>query len=250
MRVNPSHPRYASLVIREKLVDGLKKGITSQAGLLAHGRGETFDYLLGEKTNHFAIKAIKAAAACLLLAKTPIISINGNSAALAGKEFVTLAKLINSKVEVNLFHRSEKRVKLIENYLSKFDRKFILQSTYKNRTFIPNIQSPRSIVLNNGIKKADTVFVPLEDGDRCEVLSKLGKKVIAVDLNPLSRTARNAYITIVDNLTRAMPVLIEEISYLKSKKPYYMNKLLDKYDNKKNLNSAYDKMIQNIKQVL
>ena len=29
-------------------------------GLIAHGRGETFDYLLGEKTNGFAKKAIEA----------------------------------------------------------------------------------------------------------------------------------------------------------------------------------------------
>ena len=42
-----SHPRYTSLKIREKIVDGVKKGITSQHGLIAHGRGEAFDYIIG-----------------------------------------------------------------------------------------------------------------------------------------------------------------------------------------------------------
>ena len=46
-----SHPRYESLVIREKLVKGVKEGITALQGLIAHGRGEMFDYILGEKTH-------------------------------------------------------------------------------------------------------------------------------------------------------------------------------------------------------
>ena len=52
---------------------------------------------------------------------------------------------------------------------------------------------------------ADVILVPLEDGDRCEALVKMGKTVIAIDLNPLSRTARKATLTIVDELTRALP---------------------------------------------
>jgi 4-phosphopantoate--beta-alanine ligase len=49
------------------------------------------------------------------------------------------------------------------------------------------------------------VLVPLEDGDRCMALVEMGKTVIAIDLNPLSRTARTANLTIVDELTRALP---------------------------------------------
>jgi 4-phosphopantoate--beta-alanine ligase len=56
-----------------------------------------------------------------------------------------------------------------------------------------------------GMYAADVVLVPLEDGDRCEELVRMGKKVIAIDLNPLSRTARAATLTIVDELTRALP---------------------------------------------
>ena len=43
------HPRYASLIIREKLVDGFEKGLVAHEGLIAHGRGESFDYLLEKK---------------------------------------------------------------------------------------------------------------------------------------------------------------------------------------------------------
>ena len=52
---------------------------------------------------------------------------------------------------------------------------------------------------------ADVILIPLEDGDRCEALVGMGKTVIAVDLNPLSRTSRCATLTIVDELTRALP---------------------------------------------
>ena len=44
------HPRAVSLRIREMLVDGLKDGLVVEEGLIAYGRGETFDYLIGEKT--------------------------------------------------------------------------------------------------------------------------------------------------------------------------------------------------------
>ncbi len=55
------HPRAVSLRIREMLVDGLKDGLVVEEGLIAYGRGETFDYLIGEKTTRSAIMAINAA---------------------------------------------------------------------------------------------------------------------------------------------------------------------------------------------
>jgi 4-phosphopantoate--beta-alanine ligase len=65
MTAPESHPRYQSLLIRERLVAGVRAGITSQEGLIAHGRGEAFDYLLGERTIGSAIRASRAAAALL-----------------------------------------------------------------------------------------------------------------------------------------------------------------------------------------
>ena len=50
-----SHPRLDSLLIREKLVKGFDNNLVAKEGLL-HGRGETFDYLLGEKTSKSTLK--------------------------------------------------------------------------------------------------------------------------------------------------------------------------------------------------
>ena len=65
--VPESHPRYASLRTRDAIVAGVEAGITSVHGLIAHGRGEAFDYLLGERTQEFARHAVRAAAAMLVI---------------------------------------------------------------------------------------------------------------------------------------------------------------------------------------
>ena len=213
MNIPKSHPRYASLKTRNLIVDGVKKGITSIHGLIAHGRGEAFDYLLKEGTNESAKKAIEAAAALLLTAKKPVISVNGNSAALVPKELVKLSNIIPAKLEVNIFHSNKKRELKIKDHLIKFGAKEVLlpQKKYK----IKYLESNRKYVNKNGIYKADVVFVPLEDGDRCEALRKNKKKVITVDLNPLSRTSKKANISIIDNIIRAMPLLIKKIKSIK-----------------------------------
>ncbi|MFH0868331.1 MAG: phosphopantothenate/pantothenate synthetase family protein, partial [Candidatus Woesearchaeota archaeon] len=126
MSVPKSHPRYASLITREKIADGVKKGITSIHGLIAHGRGEAFDYLIGEKTTKSAIKSIENAAVLLLKAKAPVISVNGNAAALVPKELVQLSKVIPAKLEVNIFHPSKKREKKIKAHLIKNGAKEVL----------------------------------------------------------------------------------------------------------------------------
>ena len=46
------------------------------------------------------------------------------------------------------------------------------------------IDSNRKFVHPEGIFKADVVFVPLEDGDRCDALRKMGKDVITVGSEP------------------------------------------------------------------
>ena len=112
-----SHPRYASLVARERVAEGVKKGFTSNQGLIAQGRGECFDYLLGERTTSSAAAATRAAAALLLLAGRPVLSVNGNVAALVPEEMVALAAFLGAPLEVNLFHRSEERVKKIADLL-------------------------------------------------------------------------------------------------------------------------------------
>src|SRR5262249_57709755 len=88
-----NHPRRFSLLTRARLTEGVRQGITSLDGLLAHGRGEAFDYLLGERTRDFALRAIEAAAALLLVARRPVISVNGNTAALVPPAFAALSAI-------------------------------------------------------------------------------------------------------------------------------------------------------------
>ena len=242
MLIPKSHPRAASLHIREKLVQGYRSGLVVEEGLMAHGRGETFDYLIGEKTSKNALKAIKAAAKTLALAKYPVISVNGNFAALCPKEIVNLAKIVGAKIEINLFYVTEKRKRAIANLLRKNGAKKILGLDPRSSRKIPKLDSARRVVDKNGIFSADVVLVPLEDGDRTLAMKKFGKKVITFDLNPLSRTAQSADITIVDNVIRGMRILIDISKKLKKE-----NLMPDRFDNQKNLAEAIIVMKNNLR---
>ena len=237
MNIPKSHPRYLSLQIREKLVDGFNNNLVVKEGLLAHGRGEAFDYLIGEKTTKSAKNAIKAAANMLNQAQKSVISVNGNFAALCPKEIIQLAKITDSKIEVNLFYSSEKRKKAISKILRKSGAKEILGMDKKQSTKLKGIDSARRIVDKSGIFSADVVLVPLEDGDRTIALKKAKKRIITFDLNPLSRTAQTADVTIVDNVTRAMKLLVSESR--KSRKQIT-------FDNKKNLKSTILEIRKNL----
>jgi len=227
------HPRYKSLLAREKLVDA--SDIVAKQGLIAHGRGEAFDYLLGEQTCLPALSAIKAAASALIEAKNPVISVNGNVVALAAREVARLSKVSGAKVEVNLFHRTPERIAK----LTKMMEGVGIDALGKNANDkIPGLSSERAKCCSDGIGSADVVLVPLEDGDRCEALVKMGKKVITIDLNPLSRTAQTAHITIVDELTRCLPLLSD---FVKEKKG------LESFDNKQCLSDVLNYISDRLK---
>lgn len=214
----------------------MESGVVAPEGLIAHGRGEAFDYLLGERTRAFAARAIRAAAAAILAAECPVISVNGNVAALVGKDIVRLSCITGAKIEVNLFHRSTKRERAIARLLREHDARQVLG--VNARGMIKEVQSDRRRVDHRGILKADLVLVPLEDGDRTEALVALGKRVIAIDLNPLSRTSVAATISIVDNVTRAMPRLVERATALKNASKESLHGIVRNYDNDKNLRES------------
>ena len=232
MQVPIDHPRKESLDLRHKIVEGMKHGIVAEAGLIAHGRGEAYDYLLGEKTCEPADEAERVTAAALLCAKNPVISINGNTAVLCPKELVELAKLSHSKLEINLFYRSKERIIKIHELLKKNGAEKVYGLDFDEVT-IPELSSERA--KSEAIADADTVWVMLEDGDRTEKLVKMGKKVIAVDLNPLSRTAKKAQISIVDNVVRAIPNIIKYVRELKTLDKKGLNSMIDLFDNEINL---------------
>jgi 4-phosphopantoate--beta-alanine ligase len=232
-----NHPRRESLLRREKLIGGYREGLVCESGLIAQGRGEAFDYLIGERTRGPARRAVRAAAAALLLAKHPVISVNGNAAALAAEDIAELAKELGCDVEVNLFYRTQNRVERIAAHLRKAGVNKVL-GVHDADARIPELQSERRKVSRKGIYSADCVLIPLEDGDRCEALVRMGKRTIAIDLNPLSRTARTAHITIVDELTRTLPLLIKEVRTLKDKDRAYLSSILKRYNNRKVLEES------------
>jgi len=228
-----THPRYTSLITREKITQAMEKGIVHESGLIAHGRGETFDYLLGEITIPQADMAEKVAAITMLRAKNPVISVNGNVVTLVSKDTVSLAESIGAKLEVNLFHRTNTRIEKIIKILINSGAKKVYGK--KADAKIPGLNHNRALCDSEGIFSADVVLVPLEDGDRCKALTDMGKTVIAIDLNPLSRTARSANITIVDNVTRAISNIEKWMNKIKTYNRNDIDNLIKKWDNEKNL---------------
>src|SRR5438445_6429487 len=119
MRISPNHPRFRSLETRQRLVRGFQAGIVAPQGLIAHGRGEAFDYLFGEITPKSSQAAANAAAALLLSSRNPVISVNGNTAALVPRDMVSLAHSVHAGLEVNLFHGRRVRERGIASLLKR-----------------------------------------------------------------------------------------------------------------------------------
>jgi 4-phosphopantoate--beta-alanine ligase len=201
--VPTDHPRHDSLVTRHRIEAGVEAGITSKKGLIAEGRGEAFDYLLGERTLPSADAAARAAAAHLLLADHPVVSVNGNAAALVPDELVALADAVGADLEVNLFNRTDERMRAIAAHLRDHGAREVKGLDADAR--VPGLDHARAKVDADGIANADVVLVPLEDGDRAAALADLGKVEIVIDLNPLSRSAQVADVPVVDNILRAIP---------------------------------------------
>ena len=230
VEVPESHPRKKSLLSRQKIVDATKNGLLADSAMIAHGRGEAFDYLLGEKTSNSARLAIKESASRLIESDNPVISVNGNTVVLAGKSLIRVAAALNCPIEVNIYYRTEERMSKLNSFLEK-QKEIVSQEKNPDNWIgdwnnavksvkilgkegdgrIQGLEGPRSICSSQGIEKADVILGPLEDGDRCDALGNLGKQVLVVDLNPLSRTAKMATITIVDEISRAAELLLEDV---------------------------------------
>ena len=233
MEIPKTHPRYGSLLLRERIATGVENGLVAPAGLAAHGRGEAFDYLLGEITSNEARKQARAAAAALLISRSPVISVNGNSTVLALNETMELALEINANIEVNLFHPSEER---IERLVSLFEESGAMNVRGRERdSIIPGIEHNRGRCSRDGIFSADTVLVLLEDGDRTRALKQMGKYVIAVDLNPLSRTPRTCDIPVIDNITRALPEITAQVRRIRRLGEGQLKEIIEDFNARKSL---------------
>ena len=224
-------------MVRERLAEAVDKGLVNPTGLISHGRGEAFDYLMGERTLEPSRRAERAAAAYLLRARNPVVCVNGNAAALDAKNLLALGEAIPAKVEVNIFHRTEERMELLIKYLEEQGGKDILGRNPDSR--IPGLTSDRALCTKEGIFDCDVIVVPIEDGDRAEALVAMGKVVISIDLNPLSRTSKTASVSISDEMTRALENIMRNIDDLRGKDAE-IDSVIKGYDNKANRMAMID----------
>ena len=236
--VDPEHPRYESLMIRKKIAEAGVKGMLADSAMIAHGRGEAFDYLLGEQTIPSALDATREAAARLVNSNRPVLSLNGNAIALAGQEFLTIASQLGCPIEINIFYRTPQRMGALIGHLKMLNQKLDLDVEIMGGipdARIPGLEGPRGACQQEGIFEADTVLVPLEDGDRCEALMAMGKTVLVIDLNPISRSSRGCTVGIVDEVTRVAKNLIQFIP----QKPSATD-----WNNDRGLQSALDHIVE------
>ena len=236
--VDPEHPRYQSLMIRKKIAEAGVKGMLADSAMIAHGRGEAFDYLLGEQTIPSALDATREAAARLVKSNKPVLSLNGNAIALAGQEFLTIASQLGCPIEINIFYRTPQRMGALIGHLKMLNQTLDLDVEIMGGipdARIPGLEGPRGACQQDGIFEADTVLVPLEDGDRCEALMAMGKTVLVIDLNPISRSSRGCTVGIVDEVTRVAKNLIQFIP----QKPAATD-----WNNDRGLQSALDHIVE------
>ena len=240
--VPESHPRYQSLLTRHRIEAGVDRGLTSRQGLIAEGRGEAFDYLLGERTTPAADDAARAAAALLLLADRPVVSVNGNVAALVPGETIDLAAAVDADVEVNLFDRTAERMRAIAAHLRAHGAAAagVTVRGLDADARLPGLDHERATVDADGIGSADVVVVPLEDGDRAAALADMGRSEIVIDLNPLSRSAQAATVPIVDNVIRAVPNVTDHARDLSGASRPELKALLRAFDADATLAAAED----------
>ena len=234
------HPRYQDLLTRHRIEAGVEKGITHLQGMHAEGRGSAFDYLLGEETISSADDAERAAAAHLLLADHPVLSINGNVAALVPGEMVALAEAVDADLEINLFNRTPERIDAIATHLREHGAEGVKGLEADAR--IPNLDHKRAKVDADGIYDADVVLVPLEDGDRAEALDEMGKTEIVIDLNPLSRSPQVADVPIVDNIIRAVPNMTEHARELADEDESELEGIIEEFDRERALENAEERI--------
>lgn len=241
---DPSHPRYASLLMRHRLEVAQTKGMLADSAMIAHGRGEAFDYLLGEVTTPSANKATRHALACMIEGQRTVLSVNGNVAALATDEMLTLADALNCPLEVNIFYRTPERMEAILGHISERNEALGLDVKilgHAPNASIPGLKGPRASCHKEGILDSDVILVPLEDGDRCRALLDMGKTVIVIDLNPLSRSAKEGTITIVDELSRALKNMV---NMLNEREGVVVDSA---YDNEATLKAALEWMLNSLR---
>jgi 4-phosphopantoate--beta-alanine ligase len=231
-------------MVRERLAELAERGIVTPTGMISHGRGEAFDYLMGEASTIPAVKAEKAAAALLLRARNPVVCVNGNAAALDPRNLILLAREVPAKMEVNIFHRSEERMEKIVSYMEEHGAEGVLGRSPDSR--IPGLASDRALCTKAGIFDSDVILVPIEDGDRAKALADMNKIVISIDLNPLSRTSKAASVSISDEMTRALENVIGFVRELR-RDGKETDRVIKEFSNDRNRRDAVEAVCASLK---
>ena len=244
MNIPTDHPRYRSLTIRERMSEMVDKGLVTRTGLISHGRGEAFDYLMGERSLAPSLRAERAAAAHLLKAKNPVVCVNGNAAVLDPANLIRLANEVPAKMEVNIFHRTAERMKLLISFMEENGAADVLGRDPDAR--IPGLSSDRALCTREGIFDSDVILVPIEDGDRAKALADMGKVVISIDLNPLSRTSRTASVSISDEMTRALENIIAYVKEMKGR-PEEIEEAIRTFSNENNRKEIVDEICSSLR---
>ena len=219
----------------------VQQGLVTPTGLISHGRGEAFDYLMGERSLEPSLNAEKAAAAHLLKAENPVVCVNGNAAALDAEKLIEIARTVNAKIEVNIFHRTEERMRKLIRYMKEKGASDVLGEFPDER--IPGLSSDRALCTREGIFDSDVILVPIEDGDRAEALVRMGKTVISIDLNPLSRTSVCASVSISDEMSRALENMIEFANSIPKDE---INTIITEFNNPKNRKDLVEMICNNL----
>jgi 4-phosphopantoate--beta-alanine ligase len=75
----------------------------------------------------------------------------------------------------------------------------------------------------------------------------MGKNVIVVDLNPLSRSAQTATVTIADNIVRAVPNMLALATEMKGMPRRDLEKIVEEFHNKTALAAALDEICGHVR---
>ena len=133
--------------MRHRLEIAAQRGMLAESAMIAHGRGEAFDYLLGEQTIPAALEATKHALKSLCDAKHPVLCLNGNVTALACDEMLKLADRIGCPLEVNIFYRTPERMEALFTFIQERQNALGLNVTvfgeHPNGR-IPGLKGPRA----------------------------------------------------------------------------------------------------------
>ena len=98
---------------------------------------------------------------------------------------------------------------------------------------IAGLEHDRALCTSEGIYSSDVILVPIEDGDRAEALVAMGKAVISIDLNPLSRTSKAATVPICDEMSRALANISRFVEEMRGDRETIL-KTLDGFSNSDN----------------